>query len=144
MTKPCIQDLLTMYSTPDVTTGCILWTGRTRKKGYGVMQVAGKALSSHRVAYELEYGPIPEGLHILHKCDTPACINPLHLFAGTNAENIKDKQAKGRQPKGEEVGGSFLKEDQIREIKILLDTIWPHILPELHKENGKIRTTWLT
>jgi hypothetical protein len=77
-------------------SGCILWVGATDKAGYGRL---GNALA-HRIAWELYHGPIPEGSHILHKCDVPACVNPEHLFLGTNQDNIDDKMNKDRQAKG--------------------------------------------
>ena len=57
---------------------------------------SGKAFARHRLAYELEHGPIPEGKVIMHKCDNPGCFNPSHLDVGTQAENLADMRAKGR------------------------------------------------
>ena len=69
-------------------TGCWVWQRARDMHGYGVIQVRGKALGAHRVAYEIVKGPIPEGLTIDHLCRTRACINPDHLEAVTNRENI--------------------------------------------------------
>lgn len=74
--------------------GCWLWTAETDKDGYGQIRTARphrKWLKAHRVAWEITVGPIPEGLHVLHKppCATKACI--LHLYTGTNKDNIHDK-----------------------------------------------------
>jgi len=63
------------------------------------------------------YGPIPPGLHVLHKCDNPICVNPAHLFLGTNADNAADKVAKGRQTKGSDIVHSKLSEETVREIR---------------------------
>lgn len=79
-------------------TRCWLWTGnRNRGKGwpntYGVFRYSG----AHRVSYTLCLGSIPEGLQVLHRCDNPPCVNPDHLFLGTQQDNMDDKMAKGRQ-----------------------------------------------
>lgn len=55
---------------------------------------------SHRLAYEAWVGPIPDGMHVLHRCDNPPCINPAHLFLGTDAENVRDRDGKGRTARG--------------------------------------------
>lgn len=74
-------------------------------------------MTAHRAAYTAAYGPIPSGMHVLHRCDTKACIEPTHLFLGTNAENMADKVAKGRQARGERVGSARLTADQVRAIR---------------------------
>jgi hypothetical protein len=78
------------------TDGCWDWKSYRCKKGYGRFKLEGSTKMSHRVAWELYFGPIPEGLHVLHVCDNPSCVNPLHLFLGTNQDNVDDKMAKGR------------------------------------------------
>ena len=77
-----------------------------------------KGRRAHRVSYELFKGPIPAGLHILHRCDTPACVNPAHLRAGTVKENMAEREARGRRDvRGEQIGTSKLTAQQVAEIK---------------------------
>lgn len=74
------------------STGCWYWLGFKNKLGYGVFQQD----RAHRAAYKLFFGEIPEGLHILHKCDVRSCVNPEHLFMGTHSDNMRDCASKGR------------------------------------------------
>ncbi len=76
---------------------CWLWTGALNNKGYGCVGVNGAhSKCSHRVSYELLVGPIPEDKHVLHRCDVPNCVNPSHLFLGTQTDNMQDAARKGR------------------------------------------------
>lgn len=76
--------------------GCLSWAGSVQKSGYGEILVGGKKRRVHRVAYEAVFGPIPDGMVICHICDNPLCINPRHLVAATQRENIRDASVKGR------------------------------------------------
>jgi hypothetical protein len=111
---------------------CILWTGAKAGKGYGVTSRNGKQAYVHRLAWEEVNGPIPAGMVVAHKCDTPACHNPAHLFVCTQRENMADMRAKGRSAKGdkhhskkkpesivrgERIGTAKLKPEQIAEIR---------------------------
>lgn len=78
------------------TTGCILWTGAKTSAGYGMLRFNKKAYRTHRLSYIEAFGEIKEGMHVLHRCDVPSCINPQHLFLGTHADNMRDMAAKGR------------------------------------------------
>ena len=90
---------LAFYSETDESTGCRVWTAARSRDGYGLIRVPGiRDRRAHRVAYRTYVGDIPAGMHVLHKCDNPLCINPRHLFLGTNADNMRDKSAKGRHP----------------------------------------------
>lgn len=80
-------------------TGCWEWRGALDRKGYGNWtwrDVSSSPRRAHRCAWELLRGPIPGGLHVLHRCDNPPCCNPDHLFLGTISDNAKDSVAKGR------------------------------------------------
>lgn len=82
------------------TDTCWLWTASTRHKGYGAFayRLDGRMVNdrAHRFSYQLHVGPIPAGMFVLHSCDVPACVNPAHLFLGTNTDNVRDMMAKGR------------------------------------------------
>lgn len=75
--------------------GCWEWLGSTQK-GYARLEWKGKNEAGSRVAFMLQYGPIPEGKHVLHDCDNPLCINPDHLRLGTHADNMRDISKHGR------------------------------------------------
>ena len=79
------------------TNYCWLWSGSVTSAGYGDIQINYKRYSTHRYFYMKAFGDIPEGLHVLHKCDVRNCVNPDHLFLGTNLDNIKDAMKKGRK-----------------------------------------------
>ena len=139
---------------------CWLWLGCTRGIGYGAMRDGNSVRDTHRISYEVHVGPIPDGMFVLHTCDIPNCINPYHLFIGTNADNMADKKRKGRAQRGEQVPNTYFTEDQVRAIhekrkkgethreiaasygaptgtitSILSGKRWKYIYAEMHKEN---------
>lgn len=97
-------------------SGCWLWLGATRAR-YGAITVEGKVLRAHRAAYSAFIGEIPHGLLVLHRCDTPLCINPTHLFLGTGKTNTDDKVSKGRQARGETSGRRILDTERVLAIR---------------------------
>jgi len=91
---------------------CWEWVG-SMNHGYGMLC----RKSAHRISYELFVGEISEGMKICHSCDNPSCVNPKHLFQGTQSDNVKDMDSKGRRAVGSRNGKSVLTEDQVREIR---------------------------
>jgi len=81
---------------PEPTTGCWLWIGTVQGGRYGAIWHQGKFWAAHRVSYEIVHGPIPDGMKACHKCDTPMCVNPRHLFIGTQRDNVLDMFNKRR------------------------------------------------
>ena len=98
-----------------VSKDCWVWKGSTKpRNGYGHFVSQGKDWNAHRFSWTLHNGPIPDGMHVLHTCDVPACVNPAHLRLGTHKENMDDMTKKGRRviasrPK--------LTEDEVRQIR---------------------------
>ena len=85
----------------DSRTGCWLWNGAKFENGYGAFSYRNKTVRAHRWSYNYWVGPIPDGLLVCHRCDTPACVNPDHLFVGTQRDNLDDREQKGRTLRGE-------------------------------------------
>lgn len=75
--------------------GCVLWTGSRKSTGYGFFSVNGRVVLAHRWIYQQVHGP-QAGLVVMHKCDNPPCVNVEHLRVGTQADNVRDAVAKGR------------------------------------------------
>lgn len=97
--------------------GCWLWLGKTYGRGYGRFNVPGKLSlrPAHWVSHEMFNGP-RKGLHVMHTCDNPACVNPNHLTLGTHQDNMRDKTEKGRVPHGENHPQATITDAQALEI----------------------------
>lgn len=96
-------------------SGCWVWIGATDRKGYGVLSVDNRMVFAHRLAFELLNGPIPDGHNVLHRCDNPPCV--LHLFTGTQADNMADMAAKGRAASGGRNAAARLTAGQVASIR---------------------------
>lgn len=125
-----LMDRLDKHSMPEPNSGCQIWLSRSRNPyGHGQMGVNGKTIMAHRVAWICAHGHIPAGMLVLHRCDTPGCINPNHLFLGTHQDNEDDKVRKGRQARGEKLahprasgeknGNSKLTANEVRAIRAM-------------------------
>ena len=108
------------------THSCWLWKRCLEPDGYGRMyieRINGKDVRSpvHRVSYEINKGKIPKGLLVLHKCDVRNCVNPKHLFLGTQLDNMRDRNAKGRANRsvGEQLPQSKLDNKKVNKIRKL-------------------------
>jgi hypothetical protein len=109
----------------EVTDGCWLWKASKNRKRYGQFQLKRKQMLAHRFVWMCFYGSIPETMQVCHKCDNPSCVNPSHLFLGTNRDNVRDRNAKGRQAIGERHGLSKLTQEKVSRIR------------ELHSQGAK-------
>ena len=92
----CWQSLdYRFWSRINKTETCWLWLGKPTSHGYGAIRANGERISTHRFSWEIHNGPIPDGLFVCHKCDVKLCVNPDHLFLGTNLDNQRDRAHKG-------------------------------------------------
>jgi hypothetical protein len=106
-----------IFYSPD---GCWYWTDHTNSRmGYGAIKIGTQNRYAHQVSWELYKGEIPDGIHVCHSCDNPLCVNPHHLWLGTNKQNAHDRDKKRRNVnhKGEKHGMAKLSNDQVLQIK---------------------------
>ena len=103
------------------SNGCLHWGGRLDQNGYGRVDFEGKPRLAHRIAYKLAYGEDPGDMYVCHSCDNPTCVEPQHLWLGSQSDNMSDASAKGRlnsfRGVGSQVGTAKITEQQAREIK---------------------------
>jgi hypothetical protein len=117
---PSILDSL--LSKADISAGpdgCWTWIACRNAKGYGRLTINGSGFLAHRLSYEAHVGPVPGQMCICHRCDNPPCINPAHLFLGTQADNSADMVAKGRatRARNEKSGMAKLSDGQVAEMR---------------------------
>lgn len=81
---------------PESQSGCWMWIGAVLHRGYGAFKLDRATVRAHRFSWLIHFGTIPKGLNVLHRCDAPLCVNPQHLFLGTQSDNMRDMRQKGR------------------------------------------------
>lgn len=104
---------------PEPNSGCWLWLGTASLMNYGRIKQLGRLREAHRVSWELHKGHIPKGMCVCHRCDTPLCVNPNHLFTGYSVDNVRDMDNKDRRitTPGERNGMSKLTSNQVISIR---------------------------
>lgn len=119
-----ISEYIADRSMPEPNSGCSLWLRSVDKDGYGWAHWSGRTRRAHILAWEGSSGPAPSGLCVCHKCDNPSCVNVDHLWLGTNADNVRDRDDKGRHnfSRGEEQYVSRLTETDVLAIRASMDT----------------------
>lgn len=119
--KEVVQERFNKYVLKQGNDVCWLWKGAIKVKGYGGFGVGGRVWLTHRLAYFLEFNFLPKNLCVCHSCDNPSCVNPKHLWLGTNKQNVEDRVRKGRGKcgnlKGEDHGGHKLTEKDVLKIR---------------------------
>lgn len=96
MTKP--DEFFWSRTARGAETDCWIWRGKKSVAGYGYMRhTSGKTITAHRFSWELHNGQRADGMQVCHRCDSPSCVNPHHLFLGTPLDNMRDMWTKGRQ-----------------------------------------------
>lgn len=113
--NPLKDRLMSKFSVAE--NGCWIWNGHKNDVGYPMIWKDGKAVRAHREMYKLFVGELDENKVVCHKCDTPSCVNPDHLFSGTRLDNNRDAVSKNRQAFGERNGHARLSNEQVEAIR---------------------------
>ena len=131
---------------------CWMWTASCDGSGYPQVSRLGHLLGAHRVSYELTFGSIPDGLLVLHQCDTPRCVRPDQLFVGTHVDNMRDMVNKGRSvwstrhvdkfPRGSKHWNARLTEVQVREIRTLASQGETHLATLAARYGVSTKAIW--
>jgi predicted XRE-type DNA-binding protein len=113
------KDIERFWNKVNITSDdeCWNWTASTKTNGYGQFKCNNQTYRTHRFAWMITQGYIPEGLLICHRCDNRLCCNPNHLFVGTHTDNMQDRAIKNRRSKLRRTHSIKLTDDQIREIR---------------------------
>ena len=146
--KPLTIEWIKSQCKVDKSTGCWLWQRNIQGSGYGGIMVNGKLSHVHRVVFEILSGDPGPKIQVCHSCDVRHCCNPNHLWKGTNADNMADRNRKNRQArlKGESNGFSILTERQVR-IILTSSLSGKHLSGKFNTSNSNIsmirrRKTW--
>lgn len=114
------KDRLLYYTNvPEDPNACWIWQAHKNPAGYGDFYIEDVRYSAHRTSYEVFNGPIPKGVHVLHRCDNPSCVSPRHLFLGDAKVNSDDKRKKWRHIYGKKQWRAKLTDEKVRQIREL-------------------------
>jgi hypothetical protein len=137
------SERFTAKLSPPNETGCRLWQGSIDTSGYGLFRRAtGKLVKAHRFAWERENGPISEGMQVCHRCDVPTCCEASHHFLGSIADNMRDRNQKGRHAHGIRNAAAKLDDAGVRRVRVAFSA--GASVASIAREYGVTwRTVWL-